>query len=302
MPHLSVLLPARNAERTVRRAVTTTLRDLPHDAEVVVLDDGSTDGTTHQLSTIRDRRLRVVEGRGEGDLGRALNRLLNSTDSALVARMDADDMTLPGRFASSLAAVRAGADFAFTSSITTHGVRTRPSLPVPISAAAFPFHLLLSNPVRHPSLTAKRSSIESLGGYRSRPSEDYDLWLRAAVAGLMQVKTSWYGLSYRVHASQVSADAEWQERSHGDEQLQDVFSELSTEVLGRPFPRLVRLHTAGPDDRRHGCDEFDLALRSAMKNLDALDRAYLWVKWSRRRRQIIRKGSCAEKDRRSTSE
>lgn len=48
MPRLSVILPALNAEDTVARAVSSTLRALPADAELVVLDDGSTDDTANR--------------------------------------------------------------------------------------------------------------------------------------------------------------------------------------------------------------------------------------------------------------
>lgn len=287
MPYLSVLLPARDAESTVRQAALSTLRHLPRDAELVILDDGSTDGTAQELGRIKDPRLKVLTGQGSGNLGRALNFLLAQTDSELVARMDADDVTLPGRFPSSLAALRRGADFVFTSAITSQGWRTRPSTPLPIDAAAFPLHLLLNNPVRHPSLTARRTALDELEGYRPRPSEDYDLWLRAALHGFSLVKTPWYGLSYRVHAGQISSGAEWRKRSRADAELQAVFSSLSEAVLGRPFPRLVTLETMPIDVARAQCAEFSRALEGGLARLSPRQRAYLRMKWRRRRAAIL---------------
>lgn len=286
MPYLSVLLPARNAAPTVRHAALSTLRHLPRDAEIVILDDGSTDGTAQQLEDVDDRRLRVLRGEGAGNLGRALNYLLGQTDSELVARMDADDVTLPGRFQSSLRALRNGADFAFTSALTSQGIRTRPSLPMPITSAAFPYHLLLSNPVRHPALTARRAALDELQGYRALPSEDYDLWLRAALRGHALTKTSWYGLAYRVHPDQISSGAEWRQRSRADAALQQVFSELSNALLGRPFPRLVTLEAAPRAEAESLCADFSLQFEQAISRLPASQRAYLRIKLVRRRAQV----------------
>lgn len=288
MPRLSVLLPARNAEATVRRACVSTLRALPSDAELVVLDDGSTDGTAAELALIDDQRLRVIGGSGEGNLGRALNLLLDKTDSELVGRMDADDITLPGRFSSSFRALDEGAEFVFTSAVTTRDRGVRPTVPLPIGDAAFPLHLLLSNPVRHPAMTARRSALDAMGGYRPGPSEDYDLWLRAALRGSSLRKTAWYGLAYRLHPGQISSNADWKEQSHADKDLQDLFSDLSERLLGHPFPRLV-LVEGMPAERAAGlCRDFGKRLAVAMQALPAGERAYLQMKWWRRQRQVLR--------------
>lgn len=302
MPRLSVLLPVRNAQETIRQAVSSTLRDLPPDSEVLVLDDGSSDDTRLELERIDDPRLRVMESPGTGNLAGALNMLLASTDSELISRMDADDITLPGRFSSSLAALQRGADLVFTSAVTTRGLRLRPSVPLAISAEAFPLHLLLSNPVRHPSLTARRSALQALGGYRDLPSEDYDLWLRAAQQGCAQLKTGWYGLAYRVHPSQISSGADWRKKSRADEELQRVFAQVSAALLGRPFPRLVRVETSSPEEAEQVCVDFGDALRRAMLALKPVDRAYLTAKWHRRRVQVLRESRLTLQDRTTTSE
>lgn len=289
MPYLSVLLPARNADATVALAVRSTLRQLPRDAELVVLDDGSTDSTLVAVSDIRDRRLRILEGRGSGSLGGALNYLLSKSDSELIARMDADDITLPGRFSSSIRSIRQGADFTFTSALTTSGLpRLRPSVPLPILASAFPFHLLLSNPVRHPSLTARRAVVDKLGGYRQLPSEDYDLWLRAASYGCAMTKTSIYGIAYRVHAGQISSGEEWRHRSRSDIETQRAFGDLSQQLLGRRFPRLVTLEGQPASDVAETSGAFAAAFRGAIVGLPRVQLWYLRVKLRRRVSQLER--------------
>ena len=101
MPELSVLLPARNAAGTIGRAVASTLRAMPSDSELVVGDDSSTDATAEraQEAAAGDPRLRVLPiAPGEGGVARVLGQLMAATDSSLVGRMDADDVSLRGRF------------------------------------------------------------------------------------------------------------------------------------------------------------------------------------------------------------
>lgn len=291
MPKLSVLLSVRNGAPTIAAAVRSTLRTLPRDAELVVLNDGSTDGTAAVLDRIEHPRLVVMHGSGAGGLGKALNHMLETTDSQYVGRMDADDISLPGRFQRAVATLdRDRSDFVFATSVTFGGRRVpRPSLPLPIANAAFPFHLLLGNPVRHDTLTARRASIEGLGGYRQVPSEDYDLWLRAARAGMRLSRRGGYGLAYREHPAQLTAVEDWRERSHQDPLLGTSFAELSSHLLGEPFPRLVNLATAENGDEETILTRFEKAFRAAMASLSWPDRRQLGIKLNRRGRYVRRR-------------
>lgn len=284
MPEISVLLPARNAATTIVGAVRSTLADLPRDAELVVLDDGSSDGTALQLEQVSDPRLRLLTRERSTGLSSALNYLLDKTDSRLVARMDADDITLRGRFRSSRRAMVDGIDMVFTSALGFKGRRLRPAVPLPISFSAFPYHLLLSNPVRHDALLARRSAISQLGGYREVPSEDYDLWLRSALSGDRLVVTSWYGVACRDHPNQVTASPDWRQRSQSNPQMAEVFSELSASLLGRPFPRLVTLGA----ESEATLEEFSAVFRESIRGFPLAQRLALLRKLSVRRAQVRR--------------
>lgn len=286
MPRLSVLLPARNADSTVDTAVRSTLRALPRDAELVVLDDGSTDGTAQILARFADPRMRVVNGRGSGGLGHALNTLLAATDSEFVGRMDADDICLPGRFTLGMRAAGRGADIVFAVAVDQRGRIPRPRAPLPISSSAFGFRLLLSNPVRHPTMVAKRSSLDHLGGYRQVPSEDYDLWLRAANAGLALRRLAIPGLAYRVHADQLTQDDAWLARSHADPLLNEEFARLSATLLGESFPRLVALSKSVAPDRETVLARFEACFRRATARLSSADRRLLDGSLKRRVRAV----------------
>src|SRR5262245_61111342 len=97
-PKVSVLMPVRNGERWLREAVESILVQTFSDLELIVVDDGSIDGSSEILSNLsrRDARIRVVHQRPEG-LVTALNRALTQARAPLVARLDADDVAMPER-------------------------------------------------------------------------------------------------------------------------------------------------------------------------------------------------------------
>ncbi len=251
MPRLSVLLPVRNGAVTIRTAVTTTLRALPRDSELVVLDDCSTDGTLAVLDEIDDRRLSIIAGSEPAGVAGGLNRLLDETDSAVVGRMDADDACLPWRFRRQLPFLVDGrADAVFTTVLHWHSDRRRlsPNPPVAISPTAFPIHLTMTNPVSHPTMLALREAVVGVGGYRSVPAEDYELWMRLHLAGSKLQRLAVPGLAYRVHNAQITATDGWSATSWADPVVSASYGDLTAEVLGERFPRLNVMATSADLD------------------------------------------------------
>lgn len=289
MPDISVLLPALNAEDTIGPAITSTLRALPADGNVVVLDDGSTDSTSDvALAAARrigqEKRLRLLRNETPQGVASGLNQLLQETDSRLVARMDADDVTLPGRFTSCLRAIEAGDDLVFMEVLRRRGPLLRPTAPLGISADAFPVSLLLINPVTHGTLLARREAIDSVGGYRQVPAEDYDLWLRAASAGLTQRCLPRWGLIYRSHAGQVTARPGWFDSSRRDPQVAESYTTLALAVTGHALMRPALMAALPPEERRAQCALWVRACEEASAHLPTLAR----VRVRRRIRERMR--------------
>ncbi|MDO8383772.1 MAG: glycosyltransferase family 2 protein [Microbacterium sp.] len=286
MPRISVHMPAYNAEKTVHQAVSSVLRDLPRDAEVVVLDDGSTDATADIVRTITDPRVRMVTGKHEG-VGRASQALLDCTDSEFVARMDSDDIWFRGRSRRQLRAVESGTDAVFTSAVLWRE-RRPPSTTAPtrISARAFPFHLLLTNPVTHSAMFARRSAIEAAGGYRPfRTTEDYDLYLRLAERGYALRRLALPGVAYRVHAQQITASSGWRRDSWQNPEIATVFSALADSLIGTPAQRITALavdDTQDESSRRSQFSDFSRRFREAIADQAPSERWVLTQKLKRR--------------------
>jgi len=290
MPRLSVIVPAYQAAHTIVPALRSTLRALPSDAEIVVLDDGSTDGTADVAGRIDDARLRVLSRPNRG-VAATLNDLLDATDSELVARMDADDLVLPGRFARQLRRIDAGADAVFTTVVTWGS--GRPGLPRPsaIEPEAFGLHLLLTNPVAHSTFLGRRAAVTEAGGYRALPTEDYDLWLRMAMHGARLHRMALPGLAYRVHPGQVTASAQWRRASWENAEIAAAYSVLAERLIGAPAQRITSLSIdprLTPDEKRAQVAEFTVRFEAALQRCAPPARRALARKLGERRAWLTR--------------
>ena len=105
MPTLSVLLPVRNGGAFVLPAIRSVLYQTERDFELLVLDDGSTDGTVERVRSLRDPRITVLAGDGPRGLAMRLNEGIAAARAPFIARMDADDLCFPSRFEAQLRAL-----------------------------------------------------------------------------------------------------------------------------------------------------------------------------------------------------
>lgn len=194
-PLVSVVMPARDAARTVGVAVRSVLEQTYPRFELIVVDDGSSDGTVHEacVAANADERLRVLE-LPHGGIVRALNAGIAAARGELIARMDADDEMLPRRLEAQVELLRARPEVGVVSCLVEFGGDRRAahgyalhvdwlnSLLEPTDIA---LHRFVESPVAHPSVTFRRELVERFGGYcESAEPEDYELWLRWMDAGV----------------------------------------------------------------------------------------------------------------------
>lgn len=235
MPRLSVLMPVLNGERYLPAAVGSLMRSLPVDAEVLIMDDGSTDATPSILDNAqaRDGRLRIVRHDASAGVSASLNELACLADCQYLARMDADDIVLPSRWPVTIRALER-ADLAFTSVVYIDADSRMRGMDQPgrFRPAAVPFHLLFGCCLVHPTATIRREVFESLGGYADTRAEDYELWMRAAATGHRLVRTATPGLRYRRHEGQVTVQRPWGDEN-AESPLYHAFAALLESRLAR---------------------------------------------------------------------
>ena len=185
MPLVSVVIPTRDRRDSTAEAVASVLAQTWRDLELVVVDDGSADGTAEHLeASFSDPRLRVLRQENRG-VSAARNRGVGATSGAWVAFLDSDDLWLPGKLERQLAAVAEPPGWAACHTEEVWYRRGRWANPRKVHAKhggwIFP-HCLPLCTISPSSILLRREVLASLGGFdESLPAcEDYDLWLRLA--------------------------------------------------------------------------------------------------------------------------
>jgi len=199
-----VIIPVRNGTRFVAEAVTSVLRQLGGDDEVVAVDDASIDDTAAVLAAIGDSRLRVLKASGRG-VSAARNLGLATARGEFVAFLDYDDFWPPSRHRALLDALQAhparGASFG--------RVRVRFDAGIPeirrvrdLDGKHF-CELVGSGLYR-------RALVSGVGGFceEMQIGEDADFHSRLLEAGLVPLLCEVDSLVYRRHAANLTNDSE----------------------------------------------------------------------------------------------
>lgn len=213
---VSVILPARNAMPFLSIAVDSILRQRLESLELIIINDGSTDGTTDYLKSLADHRVHVEFTQGIGIVG-ALNLGLAMAQGRYIARQDADDYSHPQRLACQLRYLQAHPDVDVLATraafINEEGILVENDWTRAVQQLHDP--AITSSQIRmllpqtccliHGSIMATASSMRSLGGYRSKYewAEDYDLWLRL-LPDHKFAKLPEKLYTYRIHGNQIS--------------------------------------------------------------------------------------------------
>jgi cellulose synthase/poly-beta-1,6-N-acetylglucosamine synthase-like glycosyltransferase len=214
-PTVSILTPAFNSGKFIRQTLDSALRQTFTDFEMIVVDDGSTDDTRHIVEeySARDQRIRIIS-QPNGGIAAARNRAMRMARGRFLALLDSDDLWLPTYLTDQLAilAERPDIDVLSSNAINFGGTFDgAPLLPIRWRGGIRLVSLLELISVEDSLCILsifRREVTDVIGGFdiTLRRSEDYDLWLRAAVAGYrIAVNPKPLGL-YRRRPDSVSAD------------------------------------------------------------------------------------------------
>ncbi|HEV7370440.1 glycosyltransferase family 2 protein [Arenibaculum sp.] len=188
IPLVSILMPARDAAPWITGAIDSLLTQTLADWELVLVDDGSTDGTADIASRFADERLTLLRNAVARGPARALDQALAVARGRFLARLDADDIALPERLARQVAFLErqpetgvCGSDMTVFSDGDASAVHWRyPTCPDDLHCA-----LLATNPLSHPTVMIVRDRVpaqELRYDQAFTCTEDFDLWARLAGA------------------------------------------------------------------------------------------------------------------------
>lgn len=286
MPQVSVIMPAYNAAPFISRAIESVLAQTYGDWELLVIDDGSTDGTEQVARSFPDARLRYVDQTNQGPAA-ARNLGLANSQGDYVIFLDADDWWDP-RCLGSLAEAfcTAGPKDAVSHANWAYARDTGQVGKVVDSKMARGdalSTLILRNPLAIHSALVRRSALITVGGFPTDDPalEDWELWLRLAAAG--------YGF---VHVPEVLAFYCWRPGSKGKDvprrkadrlaTLDRLWSrsDLTTEIRGIKATSYATAHIdfavaeLGLDHENAAWREIDQAIRWLPDIATAVDTFY----------------------------
>lgn len=185
-PLVSVVLPTRNRERRLKRALGSVFRQTLEDFELIVVDDASTDGTADLLrrTAARDARVRTLTIPDRVGAAVARNRAIEAARAPWVAFLDDDDEWLPRKLERQIAALRdGGADFAYSPFVYVEASGRERVLGVVDVGGKDPRSALLGgNFIGQSSVVVRRAPLLEVGGFDpALPRlQDWDLWVRLA--------------------------------------------------------------------------------------------------------------------------
>jgi glycosyltransferase involved in cell wall biosynthesis len=219
MPTISVILPVYNASEFLLEALESLTNQTYKDFEIIALNDGSTDNSLEILKEYAEKepRLKIYSRENRG-LPKTLNECVDYAKGEYIARMDADDISLPERFEKQL-------DFLEKNNLDLCGTQhkcfgiTNQQSDFPTTEASCNIGLLFYCILSHPTIMGKTSIFRK---YRYNENldcaQDYDLWSRMAAGGVKINNLSQVLLKYRINSNQIS------ERKKSKQELNSVNS------------------------------------------------------------------------------
>ena len=182
-PKVTVLMSVYNGEKYLQEAIDSILGQTFKDFEFLIVNDGSTDKTEEILKSYNDPRIKIIDNEKNIGLTKSLNKGLKLTRGEYIARMDADDVSMPERLEKEVVFLDNNKNMGL---VGTYYFETNENGKVlyitrPLNdSKALKEKLLMINQFGHGSVMFKKECIEKVGLYRRefKSAQDYDLWLR----------------------------------------------------------------------------------------------------------------------------
>lgn len=219
---ISAVMPVKNGEKYLIDSIEQLSKNLQENDEIVVVNDGSTDGTLPKLKkwAQEDRRVMVVNNPNHG-LTNALNLGFKESSNKWIARFDVDDKYSVNRLRIQREVINSKTILIFSDydNFATDGVNLG-TIPSAIFPNATALSLISSQRTAHPSALISKDAFNEAGGYQVEdfPAEDISLWLRMIKFGdaISVPKTL---LHYQISPNSVSASKYATSKSKTEELL-----------------------------------------------------------------------------------
>ncbi len=267
-PQISIVMSVYNGASYLEEAINSILQQTYANFELIIVDDASTDATSEILRKFDDCRIRVITNPRNLGLTKSLNIGMAAARGKYIARMDADDLSLPHRLELQWQFLESHPDYALLGSpyyqIDEQG-QIRSLIRVLTENEALRDGLRQQNWFGHGSVMMRREAVEQLGGYDERftYAQDYDLWLRMSeqfkIANLEEPLYCWRASASCISQSKIKEQEYFAElarkKAAERENPQKTCIQTDSLVLGseksqiqnpEPSPQNLHLTSASP--------------------------------------------------------
>jgi glycosyltransferase involved in cell wall biosynthesis len=228
-PLVSVILPCYNCEKYVEKAIVSILNQTYKNIEIIITDDCSTDNTLSIIETLakQDKRIILIRNKSNLKIIETLNNSIDIAHGRYIARMDADDISLPKRIEKQVHFLEYHPEYAICGTNAWHinkSGRIIGTSILPYTSEEIERTKFFGNPFYHSSVMIKKDLI-NLSRYNSNyiHAEDYELWLSL----LLEYKGANLRdrlIKYRIHGDSVCHKYKYEQ----NETLVNIFSKYLT--------------------------------------------------------------------------
>lgn len=173
-----------NKKDIVKLAIDSILNQTYRDFEFIICDDGSNDGTYEMVQDLikNDKRVILIKNNENKGLAYSLNHCLSMAKGEYIARMDADDISMPNRLEKQIKFLDEHLEYAIVGCnlllINNKGIWGKRILAEKPTKKSF----LFTSPFCHPAIVMRKEILDKVNNYKvekiTRRAEDYDLFMR----------------------------------------------------------------------------------------------------------------------------
>jgi glycosyltransferase involved in cell wall biosynthesis len=205
IPVISVIMPVYNGEKYLREAIESILNQMFGDFEFIIIDDGSLDESIQLIESYKDERIVLIKNENNMGISKSLNKAILASKGKYIARMDADDISLPNRLKIQLDFLEKNSDIGMCGAyIEAFSDTVNTTWKYPLESEKIKAELLFTCVFAHPVVMFRKNIFleNKLFYCNAIPyAEDYELWCRAIlhcdIANIGEIL-----LRYRLHAEQ----------------------------------------------------------------------------------------------------
>jgi glycosyltransferase involved in cell wall biosynthesis len=205
-PLVSVIMAVYNGEKFLREAIESILNQTYANFEFLIINDGSTDLTEEIILSYSDLRIRYIKNETNLKLIASLNKGLDLANGKYIARMDADDISLPKRLEKQVDFLEENQEIGVLGTgVKTIGLENNYEVHFKQGHNQIRFELFFHNYLHHPTVMLRNDLIKKNKIYYESylHAEDYALWVKLTEFTKIEILAEIL-LNYRIHESNIS--------------------------------------------------------------------------------------------------